>query len=138
MSVPANQPVAVRPRTRASGAAAVTPATDPGAAGDRTMGRQAANGRAAVGEHDVGPDQRLRILVDNIIDALAPTNFALTNPVVLKTTIEKGGTNFVAGARAALRDAASPLRLPASVDRTGFAVGETVANSPGAVVRRDP
>ncbi|MGH9009509.1 MAG: PHA/PHB synthase family protein [Acidimicrobiia bacterium] len=87
---------------------------------------------------DWANDQRLRILVENIIDALAPTNFPLTNPVVLKTTIDKGGTNFVSGARAALRDAASPLRLPASVDKTGFVVGETVANSPGAVVRRDP
>jgi len=87
---------------------------------------------------DWATDQRLRILVENIIDALAPTNFPLTNPVVLKTTIEKGGTNFVAGARAALRDAASPLRLPTSVDRTGFVVGETLANTPGDVFMRLP
>jgi polyhydroxyalkanoate synthase subunit PhaC len=87
---------------------------------------------------DWATDQRLRILVENIIDALAPTNFALINPVVLKTTIEKGGANFLAGARAALRDAASPLRLPASVDKAGFVVGETLANSTGAVVRREP
>jgi polyhydroxyalkanoate synthase len=100
----------------------------------------AAKGRELVDEAELdwANDQRVRILVENIIDALAPTNFPLTNPVVLKTTIEKGGANFVAGARAALRDAASPLRLPASVDRTGFVVGETLANSPGAVVRRDP
>jgi polyhydroxyalkanoate synthase len=99
-----------------------------------------AKGRELVDEADLdwANDQRLRILVENIIDALAPTNFPLTNPVVLKTTIEKGGANFVTGARAALRDAASPLRLPASVDKAGFVVGETVANSPGAVVRRDP
>jgi polyhydroxyalkanoate synthase len=100
----------------------------------------AAKGRELVDEAELdwANDQRVRILVENIIDALAPTNFPLTNPVVLKTTIEKGGANFVAGARAALRDAASPLRLPASVDRTGFVVGETLANSPGTVVRRDP
>lgn len=100
----------------------------------------AAKGRELVDEAELdwANDQRVRILVENIIDALAPTNFPLTNPVVLKTTIEKGGSNFVTGARAALRDAASPLRLPASVDRTGFVVGETLANSPGAVVRRDP
>jgi polyhydroxyalkanoate synthase subunit PhaC len=100
----------------------------------------AAKGRELVDEADLdwATDQRLRILVENIIDALAPTNFPLTNPVVLKTTIEKGGANFVTGARAALRDAASPLRLPASVDKTGFVVGETLANTPGAVVRRDP
>jgi polyhydroxyalkanoate synthase len=100
----------------------------------------AGKGRELVDEADLdwATDQRVRILVENIIDAMAPTNFPLTNPVVLKATIEKGGGNFVAGARAALRDAASPLRLPASVDKTGFVVGETLANSPGAVVRRDP
>ncbi|MDQ1498606.1 MAG: poly[(R)-3-hydroxyalkanoate] polymerase subunit PhaC [Actinomycetota bacterium] len=87
---------------------------------------------------DWATDQRLRILVDNIIDALAPTNFPLTNPVALKTTIDKGGANFVTGARAAVRDLSSPLRLPASVDRSAFVVGETLASSPGAVVRRDP
>ena len=87
---------------------------------------------------DWADDQRLRIILDNLTDALAPTNFPLTNPVVLKTTVEKGGANFVAGARQALRDAASPVRLPASVDPTGFVVGETLAASPGAVVRREP
>ena len=100
----------------------------------------AAATRGLVDEADLdwATDQRLRILADNLIDAMAPTNFPLTNPTVIKTTIDKGGANLVTGARAALRDAASPLRLPASVDRTPFAVGETVAASPGAVVRREP
>ena len=100
----------------------------------------AATSRALVDEAglDWATDQRLRILFENIIDALAPTNFPLTNPVALKATIDKGGANIVTGARAALRDLSSPLRLPASVDKSGFVVGETLANSPGAVVRRDP
>jgi len=99
-----------------------------------------ATGRRLVDEADLDwdSDQRLRILVENLIDALAPTNFPLTNPAVLKTTIEKGGVNFLSGARSAVRDVASPLRLPASVDKAGFVVGETLANSPGAVVRREP
>ena len=81
--------------------------------------------------------ERLRLVVDNLIDALAPTNFPLTNPTVLKTTIDRGGGNFVTGARAAVRDARSPVKLPANVDPTPFKVGETLAASPGAVVRRE-
>jgi polyhydroxyalkanoate synthase len=81
--------------------------------------------------------ERLRLVVDNLTDAMAPTNFPLTNPTVWKTTIERGGDNFVKGARAALRDARSPVKLPANVDPTPFKVGKTLAASPGAVVRRE-
>src|SRR5262245_57422239 len=81
--------------------------------------------------------ERLRLVVDNLTDALAPTNFPLTNPTVWKTTIDRGGDNFVKGARAALRDARSPVKLPANVDPTPFKVGKTLAASPGAVVRRE-
>lgn len=81
--------------------------------------------------------ERLHLVVDNLIDALAPTNFPLTNPTVWKTTIDRGGANFVAGARAAVRDARSPAKLPANVDVSAFKVGETVAASEGAVVRRE-
>jgi len=87
---------------------------------------------------DWAADQRLRLAVDNLIDALAPTNFPLTNPTVIKTTVDRGGANLVTGARHALRDATSPARLPANVDTTPFSVGETLAVSPGAVVRREP
>ena len=85
---------------------------------------------------DWADHERLRLVVDNLIDALAPTNFPLTNPTVWKTTIDRGGDNFVKGARAALRDARSPVKLPASVDPTPFEVGKTMAASPGAVVHR--
>ncbi|MEE3062447.1 MAG: alpha/beta fold hydrolase [Actinomycetota bacterium] len=81
--------------------------------------------------------ERLHLILDNLIDALSPTNFPLTNPTVWKTTIDRGGENFVTGARAALRDARSPVKLPANVDKSPFKVGETLAASPGAVVRRD-
>src|SRR5262249_24424085 len=86
---------------------------------------------------DWADHERLRLVVDNLIDALAPTNFPLTNPTVWKTTIDRGGENFVTGARAAVRDARSPVKLPANVDPTPFKVGDTLATSPGAVVRRE-
>lgn len=88
-------------------------------------------------ELDWADRERLRLVVDNVLDALAPTNFPLTNPTVWKTTIDRGGENFVQGARAAVRDARSPLKLPANVDKSPFRVGDTLACSPGAVVRRE-
>jgi polyhydroxyalkanoate synthase len=89
-------------------------------------------------ELDWTHDQQARIVVDNLIDALAPTNFPLTNPTALKTTIERGGENLVVGARQFAKDMSASPRIPANNDRTAFVVGETVACTPGAVVARRP
>lgn len=83
-------------------------------------------------------DQRLRLVVDNLIDALAPTNWIWSNPAAMKATIDHGGRNLVAGARALIGDMSSAPRIPANHDPSGFVVGETVAATPGAVVRRQP
>jgi polyhydroxyalkanoate synthase len=82
-------------------------------------------------------DRKLRFATQNLVDALAPTNFALTNPEVLKTTIDTGGANFVSGARHLVRDIRKPPRLPRNVDTRRFKVGENLALSAGAVVVRD-
>jgi poly[(R)-3-hydroxyalkanoate] polymerase subunit PhaC len=82
-------------------------------------------------------DRKLRFATQNLVDALAPTNFALTNPEVLKTTIDTGGANFVSGARHLVRDIREPPRLPRNVDTRRFKVGENLALSAGAVVVRD-
>jgi polyhydroxyalkanoate synthase len=81
--------------------------------------------------------QRLRLVVDNLIDALAPTNFPWSNPTAIKATVDQGGRNFVVGGRALAHDMSSAPRIPANVDPAGFVVGETVAASAGAVVARD-
>jgi polyhydroxyalkanoate synthase len=83
-------------------------------------------------------DQQMRLVVDNIVDALAPTNFPWSNPTVIKAIIEEGGRNLVVGARHFAEDMSSAPRIPASVDRTGFVVGENLACTPGAVVQREP
>jgi polyhydroxyalkanoate synthase len=102
-----------------------------------TMAHEA---RALVDEADLDweSDQQARLVVGNLIDALAPTNFPLTNPVVLKEIIERGGANLVTGARQFARDMSAAPRIPASVDKTSFTVGENVACTPGAVVAREP
>ena len=72
-------------------------------------------------------------MLENLLDALAPTNFALSNPQVLKETIDRGGENLVTGALRFARDAGRG-RLPAMVDTSGFQVGRNLAVSEGAVV----
>jgi polyhydroxyalkanoate synthase len=81
-------------------------------------------------------DEQLRFAVENIADALAPTNFPWSNPTALKATIDYGGANLVKGARNLLRDISTPPRLPASVDTSKFTVGENVAATPGSVIYR--
>lgn len=72
-----------------------------------------------------------------LLDMIAPSNFLMTNPVVLQETVRSGGANLMRGAENALADwnqgiAGGQPRL----DDT-FKVGETVAVTPGKVVFRN-
>jgi poly[(R)-3-hydroxyalkanoate] polymerase subunit PhaC len=80
-------------------------------------------------------DLRARFMVDNLLDAMAPTNLGIANPEVLKETIDRGGANLVTGGRRFVRDAAAG-RLPAMVDTSRFQVGGNLAVSEGSVVLR--
>jgi polyhydroxyalkanoate synthase subunit PhaC len=81
-------------------------------------------------------ERQARLVAGNVLDALAPTNFPWSNPVVLKESIDQGGANLVKGARRFVRDTSRSPRLPASVDTSKFEVGENLALSPGSVVLR--
>ena len=70
------------------------------------------------------------------IDALAPSNFALTNPQVLRETMKTGGANLVKGLRNLLEDldeGDGQLRIKMT-DMKAFKVGQNVATMPGKVV----
>jgi polyhydroxyalkanoate synthase subunit PhaC len=82
---------------------------------------------------DARTDRRTRFMVENLLDAIAPTNFPLTNPQVLKETIDRGGANLVKGGRRLVRDL-SMGRLPAMVDTSKFQVGGNLALTEGSVV----
>jgi polyhydroxyalkanoate synthase len=86
-------------------------------------------------ELDWTTERRTRFTVGNMLDAIAPTNFPLTNPSALKETIDRGGANLVKGTRRLIRDIAKG-RLPAMVDTTKFDVGGNLAITKGAVVFR--
>ena len=70
------------------------------------------------------------------IDALAPTNFAMTNPEVARRTVETGGENLVQGLSNMLEDlerGQGRLRIRMT-DLDKFKLGENVAVTPGKVV----
>ena len=81
-------------------------------------------------------ERQARFAAGNLLDGLAPTNFPLTNPVVLRETVDRGGANLLAGGRRFVQDMSSSPRLPASVDTSKFELGENLALSPGSVVLR--
>jgi hypothetical protein len=87
-------------------------------------------------ELDWSEERRVRFAAENVIDAIAPTNFPLTNPAVLKAALDTGGGNFVKGLGHFVSDMASRPRIPSMVDRSSFKVGENLAITPGAVVFR--
>jgi polyhydroxyalkanoate synthase len=81
-------------------------------------------------------ERQARFAAGNVLDALAPTNFPLSNPAVLRALVEEGGANLVRGARRFAADVSWPPRLPQSVDTEGFEVGGNLAASHGSVVLR--
>src|SRR4051794_1174254 len=81
-------------------------------------------------------ERQARFAANNVLDALAPTNFPWSNPVVLREIVDQGGANLVKGTGNFLRDMSRPPRLPASVDTSKFEVGGNLAGTPGAIVLR--
>jgi polyhydroxyalkanoate synthase len=87
-------------------------------------------------ELDWRTERQARFAANNVLDALAPTNFPWSNPEVLRETVDQGGANLAKGARQFVRDVSRPPRLPASVDTSKFEVGGNLAATPGSVVLR--
>lgn len=87
-----------------------------------------------------GLDDKTAAKVDfytrQFVDALAPTNFVLTNPEVLRTTLESGGENLINGLNnllSDLEDGKGKLRIRMT-DQDAFDVGKNIAVTPGKVV----
>ncbi|MDH6261592.1 alpha/beta fold hydrolase [Bradyrhizobium sp. BR13661] len=75
--------------------------------------------------------------VRQMLDMLAPSNFALTNPEVLEKTFQSGGENFFFGWQNWCGDLMRMLSVAESAGNNQFVVGQTVAVSPGKVVYRN-
>jgi poly[(R)-3-hydroxyalkanoate] polymerase subunit PhaC len=90
-------------------------------------------GDAALDSRD---EKRVRFGVDNLVEALSPSNLPLVNPSSAKAVIDTAGLNFVRGGISLLHDLAAPPRVPEMVDKSPFEVGRNIAITPGQVVAR--
>jgi poly[(R)-3-hydroxyalkanoate] polymerase subunit PhaC len=91
----------------------------------------------AAGRGDALADQKAELAVGLLFDALAPTNFLVTNPAAVKKAFETGGASVLAGARNFADDLVNNGGRPRQVDTTGFELGRNLAATPGKVVFRN-
>jgi polyhydroxyalkanoate synthase len=85
---------------------------------------------------DAETREKLRFATKSFVDAMSPSNFALTNPQVLKRTIETRGENLLKGLANMLKDLASGQLTQTKPGV--FEVGRNLAMTPGKVVRQTP
>ena len=120
---------------------------DPGWAGNPLLRRvmqtylataETAGGLAADADLDWADTQRVTFALDNMLDALAPSNNPVLNPAALKAVIDTGGGSVLAGMRHFVADMAAPPRVPKMVEPDAFEVGVDLAVTPGSVVLRTP
>src|SRR3546814_9344717 len=80
--------------------------------------------------------QKVDFYTRQFVDAMAPSNFVMTNPEVLRATLESGGENLVKGLNNLLDDlerGKGRLRIKMT-DVEAFELGENIALTPGKVV----
>lgn len=82
--------------------------------------------------------ERLVFFSRQAINSMSPSNFVLTNPELLKLTMEKNGENLVNGLQQLRKDietSTDVLRISMS-NEEAFQVGKQIAATPGDVVYR--
>src|SRR3954470_13849973 len=85
---------------------------------------------------DAHTRKKARFYVHQITNALAPSNFVLTNPEVLRETLASSGDNLVRGMKMLAEDiqaGAGSLRIRQS-DPSNLTVGVNLATTPGKVI----
>ena len=90
---------------------------------------------AHLAQADPAMKRRLGFLVQQYIDAIAPSNFLATNPEAMKLALESGGASLAQGLSNLAADAQRG-RI-AMTDETAFQVGVNLAITPGSVVFRN-
>jgi len=85
---------------------------------------------------DTKTAQKVDFYTRQFVDAMAPNNFALTNPEVLRATAESGGENLIKGLQHLLEDlerGKGKLQVKMT-DLDAFEVGRNLAITPGKVM----
>jgi polyhydroxyalkanoate synthase len=80
--------------------------------------------------------EKLKFLTRSFVDAMSPSNFALTNPLVMERALETKGESLLKGLENMLRDLSKGQLT--HTDPTAFEVGRNIAVTPGKVVKRTP
>ncbi|EAQ28054.1 poly-3-hydroxybutyrate synthase [Erythrobacter sp. NAP1] len=91
---------------------------------------------ASIDGLDKEKKQQLVFAVEALSEALSPANFLLTNPVVMKRTVETKGQNLVRGMRHLITDLKRGQLT--HTDPNAFTLGKNLAASPGKVVHETP
>jgi polyhydroxyalkanoate synthase subunit PhaC len=93
---------------------------------------------ALVSDAELGwrDNERVRFVLENVFDAIAPSNNPLISPVAWKAAIDTGGGSVLSGLRNLARDSLTAPRVPSMVEPDAFEVGQTLATTAGAVVFR--
>ena len=85
---------------------------------------------------DEQTQKKVNFFTRQYVDALSPSNFAMTNPEVFRETVGSNGQNLVRGLNNLLRDIEQgdgELRIRMT-DTEAFELGKNVATTPGKVV----
>ncbi|MBY0462190.1 MAG: alpha/beta fold hydrolase [Alphaproteobacteria bacterium] len=81
--------------------------------------------------------RKLMFYLKGVLDALSPTNFALTNPAVIRESLKRKGDNLIEGYQKFIKDQTEnggAFRLPSLDKLNAFKVGKNLAITPGEVV----
>ncbi len=85
---------------------------------------------------DAKQREKLRFMTKNFVDAMAPSNFAATNPWVLERAMATKGESLLKGLEHMLDDVSKGQLT--HTDPEAFEVGRNIAVTPGKVVKRTP
>jgi polyhydroxyalkanoate synthase len=94
----------------------------------------AATGVPGVSRHH---EDVVSFVARQILDGASPSNFPLTNPVVLEETARQAGANFLKGTQNLLEDWQRSANREKPVGTEAFRVGHEVAATPGKVIFRN-
>jgi polyhydroxyalkanoate synthase len=92
---------------------------------------------------DDTPETAIRDAMDfyarQFVGALSPTNFAVSNPEVIRAAIDTRGENLINGLQNLLKELEAVRRGAATrtAEQTRFAIGQTLATTPGKVIFRN-
>lgn len=88
---------------------------------------------------DEDTKRKAAYFIRQAVEAASPSNFALTNPAVLRATLQMQGANLVQGMenlREDLRRGGGVINIR-QTDLDAFQVGENIATAPGKVIFRN-